>query len=505
MMRPYKQLFVLVLLLTSHFVFTQENNVLLDRSYWKGSPDLSDVKAKIEAGNDATVFNSNAFDALTYAILEKTDLSVVSYLLTLPGNSIDKKTHDSRIYLHWAAYSGQPEVVEYLLEKGSSVSALDSHGNTPLTFAANAGQKDPALYEAFEKHGVPLADHTNENGANVLLLVAPAISNEAELDYFTSKGLPLESVDEDGNGIFQYAARGGNITFLKTLIDRGVSYKEPGDTGANAFLFAARGARGFENPIPVFDYLESLGLEPNRATKDGYTALHYLSYRSKDPKIFNYFLTRGADVNQKDAEGNTPFLNAASRNGLVIVELLSEDVGDYSLQNKEGQTALMRAVERNEPEVVAFLLEKQSDSSTSQIGLKDVHGNTLAYYLLTSFDSRSPEVFDAKMDLLAKDGVELNQVQANGNTLYHLAAKENELALLKRLTHFDIPVNTQNNDGLTALHIAAMRAKDDEMMKYLIQMGADTNIRTAFEESVYDLASENELLQKGSVSLEFLN
>jgi ankyrin repeat protein len=49
-----------------------------------------------------------------------------------------------------------------------------------------------------------------------------------------------------------------------------------------------------------------------------------------------------------------------------------------------------------------------------------------------------------------------------------------------------------------------MKAEDDQMMKYLISNGADIKINTAFEETVYDLASENELLQKQNTPLNFL-
>ena len=78
---------------------------------------------------------------------------------------------------------------------------MDSHGYTPLAFAANAGQKDKDLYEAFEKHGVNLLNEKNENGADLLLLVAPSLSNEEDLAFFTSKGFKLDSKDNDSNGI----------------------------------------------------------------------------------------------------------------------------------------------------------------------------------------------------------------------------------------------------------------------------------------------------------------
>ena len=68
----------------------------------------------------------------------------------------------------------------------------------------------------------------------------------------------------------------------------------------------------------------------------------------------------------------------------------------------------------------------------------------------------------------------------------------------------DIDINAKNNDGNTALHLAAMKAKDADILKFLIAQGADTKATTDFEESAYDLASENELLKKNNVGIDFL-
>ncbi|WP_223270757.1 ankyrin repeat domain-containing protein [Subsaximicrobium wynnwilliamsii] len=495
-----KKLFTLSIFLVSFASFAQlENNVLLDRSFWKGNPDLKTVKQKIAEGNDANALNENAFDAVIYALLEKADDAIVKHLLSFEGNPVDKKTHDSRIYLHWAAYAGQTEMVKYLLDKGSSVTELDSHGYTPLAFAANAGQKNEVLYNAFEKHGVSLTDEKNENGANLLLLVAPSLSTEKELTYFTSKGFKLNSTDNDGDGIFNYATKKGTIDFLKLLIKKDVDYKSLNQEGGNAFLFATQGGRGYSNPLAIYEYLKSLGLEPNIVTNDGYTPLHRLAYNNTDPEIFKLFLTAGADVNQKDAEGNTPFLNAASHNELAMVKLLSKNVKDFNDTNIDGQSALMLALQRNSPEVIEFFMEKGGNAFA-----KDAKGNTLAYYLVASFDSRKSDEFESKLKLLQEKGLQMNTKQAEGNTLNHLAAKNNDLELLKRLSAFNIDVNSKNDEGLTALHLAAMKAENEEMMKYLISKGADTKIKTDFEESVYDLASENELLKKQNTPLNFL-
>lgn len=477
----------------------QTKNVFYDRAFWKENPSVETVKQKISEGNDAVTPNENGFDATVYAIIEKANNDVIKYLLTLKGNTVDKRTHDSRIYLHWAAYAGNTEIVNTLLEMGSSISALDSHSATPLVFAAGSGLTDTKIYDLFIAQGVKLSEEKNENGANTLLLAASYLKDLKEIDYFISQGISLNSTDNDENGIFNYAAKRGNIDFLKALVKKGVDYKTLNKKGGNAFLFASQGTRGFENKLEVYEYLKSIGLEPNVVTKDGYTPLHRLAFGNKDAAIFGFFLKYGADVNQKDAEGNTPFLNAASRNTLEMVQLLSKNVKDYNAANNEGQTPIMLATGGNSPEVVAFLLQKGSDALA-----KDAAGNTVAYYLADSFNAKKPEEFESKLKMLQEKGLKLNTVQADANTLYHLAAKKNDLALLKSISRFDIAVNAKNSEGLTALHQAAMKAENDGMMKYLITIGADKNAKTGFEETAFDLANENELLQKENVALNFL-
>ncbi|SIR27337.1 ankyrin repeat domain-containing protein [Maribacter ulvicola] len=498
-MKTVKQIALTALLFVSFTGIAQQKNELLDRNFWKTNPDVATVKQKIAKGNSPTETSDNGFDATTLAITSKSNIEVTKYLLSLEGNPVHKKTHDSRIYLHWASYAGNVELVQFLLDKGSSVTALDSHRYTPLAFGANAGLTDPAVYNAFEAKGVNLVEEKNEHGANLLLLAAPSLKNKADLKFFLDKGLALDSKDEDGNGIFNYASKKGNIDFLKLLVKKGVDYKSLNNNGGNAFMFAAQGGRGFSNGLPVYIYLKGLGLEPNVVEKNGSTPLHRLAFGNKDVAIFNLFLKAGADVNQADEKGNTPFLNAAARNELKIVQLLAKDVKDVNNANKDGETALMRAAHGNKAAVVDFLIKKGAD-----INAEDVDGNTAAFFLADAYSSRNAADFDAKLALLKSKGLKLNAVQGEGNTLYHVAAKKNDLQLLQKIADFNIDVNAKNDEGMTALHVAAMKAENDKLLKFLIAKGADTNSTTDFEETVYDLASENEKLQQENTSLNFL-
>jgi len=110
-----------------------------------------------------------------------------------------------------------------------------------------------------------------------------------------------------------------------------------------------------------------------------------------------------------------------------------------------------------------------------------------------------------KADLLKKAGFQIGAIQSKGNSLIHQAIYFNSISLLKLLEAYNIPIDYMNEDGMTALHLAAMKASDDSLLKYLIERGASVTIKTSMGESVMDLAKENEVLSKKKVSLAFLN
>lgn len=478
-----------------------QENVFLNRSYWKENPSVAQIKRDIASGNNATALNANAFDPTVFAILEKVDEESIKYVLSLDGNDTEKRTHDSRTYIYWAAYAGQTGIVKHLLEKGAIIKGIkDSHGNTPLTFAASAGQKNPEVYELFEKYGIKLTEEYNENGVSILFLIAPYLETEEELTYLESKGFDILKKDPNGNTLFNHAARKGNVDFLKLLITKGISATAINNDGGNAMLYASMGMRGSPYDIKTFQYLESLGVNANVVGDQGRNPLHAIAYKSQDEALLNYFINKGVDVSLQDNDGATPFMNAASGNNLNVVELLYAFAkADLEKKDNEGQTALTKAVNRNKPDVVQFLISKGVNVNTI-----DNEGNTLAYYLLNTYDVDEPLEFETKLELLKGKGLSLLEKQHNQKTLLHIATERNDINALKRLASFKIDVNARDSDGYTALHIASMKAKNDDILKYLIANGADVTIKTTFDETAYDLASENELLLKNKSILNYL-
>jgi ankyrin repeat protein len=502
-----KNLFISFALATTFFVSAQQKNTLLEQSFWKTAPDVAAVQTEIAKGNSPSASNDRSFDAVVIAINNDAPAATIKFLLEQPGNEVNKSTHDNRIYLHWAASKGNLEIVEYLIAKGSDVNLEDSHSAFPATAAASSGISNTAVYEAFFKAGIdPKKKYTS--GTNLLLMAIPMDKNLAISNYFISKGLSLNDVDNDGNTAFNYAARSGNVTLLKSLLEKGIKYND------NALIFAAQGSRRDVTTLETYKFLvDDLKLKPTVTSKEGQTVLHFLVTKPNQTEIINYFIAKGVDPNKANNEGNTPLMVAAAvRETTIALEQLLPLVKNSNALNAKGESALTMAVKSGTPTAVELLLNKGAD-----VTITNKDGNNLGAYLIESYrpqvgmargsegaNGQKQDPFDAKIKLIQGKGLNLATPQKDGNTLYHLAITKNDLALLKKIADLNIDINAKNKDGLTALHKAAMISKDDVILKYLLSIGAKKDINTEFDESTYALAKENETLTKNNVSLEFL-
>lgn len=490
-----KNLFISIALVATLFSSAQQKNTLLEAAFWKTAPNIETLKAEIAKGNDPAQANANAFDVVVLAINNDAPNATIKFLLEQPGNPVNKSTHDNRIYLHWAAYKGNVEIVEHLITKGSDINLQDSHGATPADFAATSGQSNPALYEAFFKAGLNPAKKYN-NDANLLLLSIAFDKNLTLAEYFTTKGMSLKDLDSDGNTAFNYAAKVGNIDLLKKIAAKGIKYND------NALFFAAQGSRRETTSLEAYKYLtEELKLKPTAVNKSGENILHLLAGKPNQKEIISYFLAKGAAANKANKDGNTPFMIAAGARENGALELLLPAAKDINLKNLKGESALTMAVKSGTPDNVALLLNKGAD-----VNVVDKDGNNLGVYLIQSYrpESKGPDPLEAKIKLLQDKGLNLAAAQKDGNTLYHLAVVKSDLTLLKKLASLNIDVNAKNKDSMTALHKAAMISKNDEILKYLISIGAKKDIKTEFDESAYALAKENEFFTKQNVSIDFL-
>lgn len=502
-----KKYLLSALLLSALYGNAQQSNSLMSPDFWKKSPDIAAVKAEIANGNSPSQPNPASFDPVTIAINNKAPLEVLKFMIEQEGNGVTKKTHHSRSYLHWAAATGNLDLVNYLIEKGSDVHYHDSHGDAITAYSASMGNKNTAVFDALFKAGVK-PTQKYEHGATLIMLAAATDSELKMTDYFISKGLSLSEKDSYGRSVADYAARLGNMELIEKLIKRGVK------PTSNALFFAAQGSRQVNNGIDTYKYLvEKLNLDPKFINHDGATILHSL-VRRPNKEVIDYFLTKGVDINKADNEGNTPLMLAAAGRDAAIVSTLLAGVKNINALNDKGESALTRAIGSGTAEIAALLINKGADV---QVVNKD--GYNLAYYWFDSYRSGGPQGgpsqngpaagtsnndFQQKLELLQSKGLNVAASQPNGSTLFHLAVAKENPVLIKKAAELGADINQQDAEGMTALHKAALIAKDDKTLKALLALGAKKDLKTEMEETAFDLAKDNDFLSGNQIAVDFL-
>ncbi len=499
-----KKIVIAALFLVAFGLEKAQQNSLMDGGFWKSNPSLETVKEEIAKGNSPSQQNAGFFDPVVMAINNKAANDIIKFLIEQKGNSVDKKTHHSRTYLQWAAASGNLEIVNYLLAKGSDVHYKDSHGSDVIAYAAEGGNTNTAVYDALIKAGADVKTR-HEDGATLMMFTMANDEDFKMVDYFTSKGLSIKDKDQYGRTLADYAARLGNLQIIEKLAAKGI---KPTD---QALFFATQGSRIKSNGLDVFQSLvEKYNLNPKALNPNGATILNSL-VRRPNTDVINYFLAKGVDVSKADKEGNTVLMIASNGRDVSLIETLLSKTKNTNAKNEKGETALMNAFNNGSAEVASLLIKNGADTK-----ILDKEGNNLVYYWFTSYKPTGQNVrpgqpqetkvddFGDKLILLRNAGLDIKAPQKNGNTLLLMAVDKNDLSLVKKAAELGANINAQDEDGNSALHKAALTSKDDKILKSLVDLGIKKDLKTEFGETAYDLAKNNEFLTKNNVSIDFL-
>ncbi|VDN17895.1 unnamed protein product [Gongylonema pulchrum] len=278
------------------------------------------------------------------------------------------------------------------------------------------------------------------------------------------KDLDLTLSDSDGRTVAHIAAAFANEEMLRRLLDRKIDVKQCGGRGFTVLLYAVK-----DSKIGIFASLLSRKAEINAKTKDGRIVAHIAAAFANEEMV-RRLLDRKIDVKQC---GGTPLHYACSRasqRGSRVVDLLLEQWNDgrYA-EDAQKCLPIHYAIQCGNITTAKLLL---TDGEQQQITHVNANGDTLMHVACRSDNT------DMLQLLVNFGGIDVNAVNEVGWTALHEASSKGNVAALKILHRLKANPNIADKEDWTPLHVAAAAGHTNVVELLIDKFGGSIRART---------------------------
>ena len=387
------------------------------------------------------------------------------------GADVNERSVDGTTALHWAAYHGDLELVEQLLERGADPNTRNDYGITAIATAAVEG--DYRMIEALVEAGADV-DSPNAEGQTVLMAVArTGRVDTAQL--LLAHGADVNAKEQwGGQSALMWAAAQEQPEMIRVLIEHGASVNERG---------LAHDWQRWQTSEPRLKQLHV----------GGFTPLLYAA-RAGCVACATELVAGGADIELTDPRGITPLLMALLNRHFDTAAALIEDGAEVDRWDWWGRSPLYVAIELN---IIP-------DSRRRDLPALDEHtGLDIARMVLERGANvnmrlkQQPPMRSDPGDRGLTDGSPDVLVINTGATPLHPAVKASDDEAVKLLLQYGTNPSAANVYGITPFMAAAgvghwyglfiaypligrykTGADAVETMKLLLAAGAETDART---------------------------
>jgi ankyrin repeat protein len=387
---------------------------------------------------------------------QRGDFGAVRKLLDAGGLDVDAPDRDGTPALHWAVQWGDAEAVARLLSAGADADAPNRYGMRPLHVALGAG--DVALTRALLEAG---ADATAVDRAGETPLMLAARAGDAELlRLLIERGAAVDARDEHfGQTALMIAAREGHVEAARALLDAGADVDaQTRPEPPPRFIPPSEAPEGLSRGVGIIraGWPEDRGKRyPAGGSK---TALLYAA-RQGHLDVARLLVERGASLELADGNGQTALISAIVNTSIIrvnrtgtsdhlrIAQLLLDAGANVNAQDWYGVTPLWAAVDvRN--------LELGSDGNE-----RNVHAEAFALIerLLEAGadpNARTREYPHERRFILEIVG-SVAWVDMTGQTPFLRAAAAGDVEVMRLLLEHGADPNIATYAGTTPLMVAA--------------------------------------------------
>ena len=234
--------------------------------------------------------------------------------------AVDSVSQNGSTALHAAAYCGQDEVFDYLIEKGADVNAANKYNDTPLLYA---GQRERVrmMKVLLDKGAQP--NTLNEQGQSPLFLAVRSGSLEM-FDLLINHGADINF----GEGLLHRAVLKERLDLVQKLINDQTDLDAENDRGNSALAIAIR--QGSEK---IMEYLIHKGARADQVSFPKLSG-QYLgqSKPGLEATLFAPNFISTEDFNHSPAfnpEETAIYYNESSRGATIMVSHLEQ--GEWTL------------------------------------------------------------------------------------------------------------------------------------------------------------------------------
>ncbi|XP_047634078.1 ankyrin repeat and death domain-containing protein 1B isoform X3 [Phacochoerus africanus] len=291
---------------------------------------------------------------------------------------------------------------------------------------------------------------------------------------------------------FQNAARSNNLDLMEKLFEKKVNINAVNHMNRTALHFAV-GA----NHLSAVDFLLNHKARVDVADKHGLTVIHLAAW-SGSLEVMLMLVRAGADQRAKNQDGMNALHLASQSNNVRIVEYLIQDLHlkDLDQPDEKGRKPFLLAAERGHVEMIEKLTllhlhtsEKDKEGNTA-LHLAAKHGHSLAVQRLlaqwqeineTNEKGETPFFLaveggheDCSRVLLAA-GSDINLPNKPKESPLHLAVSNNHITVVNSLLGAQHDVDILNQRQQTPLHVAA-DCGNVELVEILLKAGCDLKV-----------------------------
>jgi ankyrin repeat protein len=369
-----------------------------------------------------------------------------------------------------AVKAGNQLAVKALLVKGENVNTIEEQGKSLLYLAAefNKLQVFKLLLEAGAK-----PDVKSQVGRTPLFPSIFSKNTEMVQLILEKDSSIINKVDSKGQTPLCYALERNQREIAKLLIEKGADPTQEGRARFGNYEWG-----GVTSPIKLIflnRYLSiwELIIEKNPAVCLQPLVLYTAIDCNQSLEIINFIIERGADVNQKDKQENTPLHIAVINKNLNAANLLLDRGAQIDAKDKNSQTPLHIAVINKNFKAASLLLDRGA-----QVDARDARGRTPLHFaaIKDSLDIVNL-LLDRGAQIDARDENDKTPLMSAIYAAFSLTSSGmslgERLKLVETLLERGAKVNNQSGEkvlGLICANARSMHDDDKEVVKESIKL-----------------------------------